>query len=86
MIVWHCCCCLGSGASALFSLLGIFILLDNADKILKVLGIIILSIFVIAFIYGVFTNIVNIIHDIRRKSRHRKWESYKRHAMWGNHD
>ncbi len=83
---WCCCYCLGSGAGSLLSLIGIFWMLDNAGKMLKIAGIIILGILLLFLLQCFISSIVYSIKTRIKDKERFDWESYKRHAMWGIND
>lgn len=85
-IMIFCCCCLGSGIGSLFSIIGIFWMLDNAGKMLKIAGIIILGIVGLYLLYVFLSSIVYAIEAKIKEKKRLDWESYKRHAMWGSSD
>lgn len=66
---WYFCCCLGSGIGSLFSIIGIFWMLDNAGKILKIAGIIILG---IVGLYLLYVFLSSIVYAIEAKIKEKK--------------
>ena len=78
-----CCYCVGTLAGSFLSFFGIFWFLVNAEKILKIIGIIILA-WLGLFLLECFISFIVYVIKVRSERKGKlDWEEYKRCANWG---